>query len=225
MGNEENTDNRDIIYCTECGAENSASNNFCCNCGCSMKDTAPGSDERDMTDRDDQHKTVSGSYGAPVTDPDAADYIKKKPDYYIAKFNEIKNLRKICAWNWPAFFFSGLWMIYRKMYIAGAVTLLLTFAASCTGIFGCVISLAIAVASGLLGTYIYMFHIERVILRGRSVDPEYTGLYKSRSGGVNRVLPVILAIVYALLFLAVIASTPLFFGALHTALFDRFFTI
>jgi hypothetical protein len=44
---------------------------------------------------------------------------KKNRDRYIAKFNRFDSQESYLSagWNWSAFVFSGLWALYRKMYV------------------------------------------------------------------------------------------------------------
>ena len=62
-----------------------------------------------------------------VTFGDASKVVKQNTAYYMTVFRYMKQTRRnkfsVCA-----FFFSGPWMLYRKMYKAGAVVTLLVFA-------------------------------------------------------------------------------------------------
>lgn len=43
---------------------------------------------------------------------------EKNRAYYVRKFQKFdhEGLRLKVSWNWPAFFFGGIWALYRKMY-------------------------------------------------------------------------------------------------------------
>ena len=44
---------------------------------------------------------------------------EKNTDYYLTKFEEFDKQGSglKASWNWPAFFCSGVWALYRKMYV------------------------------------------------------------------------------------------------------------
>jgi Tfp pilus assembly protein PilE len=42
---------------------------------------------------------------------------EKNSDYYLEKFNKYDNDGIKASWNWPAFFISFLWLLYRKMWL------------------------------------------------------------------------------------------------------------
>ena len=50
---------------------------------------------------------------------------KKRLDYYLKRFESFDDRGGglIPSWNWAAFFFTWLWVLYRKMYAAFFVVL------------------------------------------------------------------------------------------------------
>ncbi|MBR1733956.1 MAG: DUF2628 domain-containing protein [Alphaproteobacteria bacterium] len=113
---------------------------------------------------------------------------KKRSDYYIKAFKKLEQ-KETHTWNWSAFFFSSLWMVYRKMYfysIIGSVLscilffFLLIIGSLCFGngnlettssnmIFGVICLLSWGILGsvyGYYGNYWYRNLIEIRILRG-----------------------------------------------------------
>ncbi len=56
---------------------------------------------------------------------DVAAIVGNGADYYIPRFRQISGKGKNTHWNWAAFFFGPLWLLYRKMYSAGALLIFL----------------------------------------------------------------------------------------------------
>lgn len=45
--------------------------------------------------------------------------VAKNTDYYLPKFENFDNGGSRMGWNWPAFFITGPYFLYRKMWLAG----------------------------------------------------------------------------------------------------------
>jgi hypothetical protein len=64
---------------------------------------------------------------APALDPDQqklADYtdaVEKNTDYFIPKFEGFDDGGSRLGWNWPAFFITGPYFLYRKMWLWGVL--------------------------------------------------------------------------------------------------------
>ena len=52
--------------------------------------------------------------------------VSRNSRYYLDAFKKLDEDRD--SWNWAAFFFQGMWMFYRKMYLYGLLSLALDFA-------------------------------------------------------------------------------------------------
>lgn len=90
------------------------------------------------------------------------------------------------SWNWPAFFFTGLWMGYRKMYMAMAVFYAVIFAEAMLEelvfvgalgrdappvVFTLVVSLLVACTCGGLGNVWYYRLAARHVAEVRALEP------------------------------------------------------
>ena len=119
--------------------------------------------------------------------------------YYEEKFkliNEGKLTFNICA-----FLFTGLWLVYRKLYLEFTAFFLLTVAnyalfafIGYDGFASEIIPLALYVAGGLFGNNLYKNHLEKIAAR-------YPG--DNSKGGVN--LPATIAVIVFALALRVFA--------------------
>lgn len=69
-----------------------------------------------------------------VTRDDLTAVVKVNTFYYLNIFTRIKRLN-LSKFNFPAFFFSGAWMLYRKMYGLGAFFTAVYFAATLISLF------------------------------------------------------------------------------------------
>lgn len=52
--------------------------------------------------------------------------VSRNSKYYLDAFKKLDEGH--VSWNWAAFFFQGMWMFYRKMYLYGFLSLALDFA-------------------------------------------------------------------------------------------------
>jgi Protein of unknown function (DUF2628) len=43
-------------------------------------------------------------------------FIEDNQKYYLPKFTKFKTTNQKVSWNWAAFIFSFLWLLYRKQY-------------------------------------------------------------------------------------------------------------
>jgi len=78
-----------------------------------------------VSDQDDSATNADSIYRAPTSDVSFAptgDFLAayagpKNADYYAQRFAQFKTGGSAISWNWPAFFFTSLWLLYRKMWL------------------------------------------------------------------------------------------------------------
>ncbi len=106
-----------------------------------------------------------------------ATVIGKRAEYYLPKFQSYDGAGSLLSWNWPAFFVTSGWFLYRKMYLAGAlcaitiplVLLGLTVAASAVlgpdaaWIAGLVLLLLESAIAAVLANALYWRHVRKTI--------------------------------------------------------------
>ena len=137
-------------------------------------------------------------------------FIGPKSDKYLSKFKKfnITGVDKFSlTWHWPAFFFSFLWMLYRKLYLWA----LLAFVLSLIPYFG----FLLWVVWGATGNYIYYKNAKKKILRLKTLQPASDLSISLRNiGGVNEWVWRWVKILLIISILALIAAIliPLFAG-------------
>lgn len=213
-----------IVYCTKCGAQNSATSAFCSKCGnklaATVEDTpqAPVYTQANPTNNNpyayvsqqnnyQQANSYSTSgysayqpYQNTNIDSDVLQLIGVKTEYYAPKFQEMKNQNKQTSWNWPAFLVTPYWLIYRKMYGYGAAVLAVAFVLSLIGS-GLLSFLALGgyVAFGIFANSIYMKYLEGKASQAKSMSEPYRTQFITKNAGVNTTATVLTIIGYALL--------------------------
>ena len=122
---------------------------------------------------------------------------KKRFDYYLKRFESFDDRGGgfIPSWNWAAFFFTGLWALYRKMYAVFFVVLGISFT------WGFVVE-GLSLGSplndfifivlwsfgfGIYGNALYYRHTIRKIAKARTTLPDAEKIlsYIQSKGGVH----------------------------------------
>lgn len=197
--------NENNIYCSRCGKKSSSNDKFCTNCGNklrtiedSVRDSAKEIKEsikNSQTHKDFTYSSYNDSYDDDFNEKDMVNFIQKKADYYISAFKDIIELKKSTSWNWAALFFNSWWFLYRKMYVYGFGIIIGSFViSSIIPLSGFVINIIIAVLSGLYGNIIYLKHIEKELQSVDSMEEEVKQKILLSRGGVNIIIPIILAV-------------------------------
>ena len=97
------------MYCSQCGAGLAGELKFCGQCGATVR--------------------VTEDHAAPDTETWMATFIgPKNQDYYLRHFTDFENRRNAgISWNWPAFFVTFYWLLYRKMWLNAIIYWLLPY--------------------------------------------------------------------------------------------------
>lgn len=163
----------------------------------------------------ESYNNYSSYASSEITEKDLELFVGfKKSAYYLTKWDNMNMAASSVSWNWPAFFFSPIWMLYRKMYAYGfglvGISILLNFLFKDYSI-GIIISWAIKIAVGIFANRIYKEHVTRKIkeIKATSSDSEMCNRRIAYAGGVNIVIPIIVGILYALILLFIIAAVIL----------------
>ena len=144
--------------CPSCGKENDANSFFCNQCGAPL--SADHNNDQQSSYNEDGFPRGTGQAGNPfyatfndpmggvpsdtdfgdgITAGETAKYVKQNTPYFIRVFSNIKNFNK-SKFNFAAALFRGGYMLYRKMYLPGAIIttiqLLMTFASTYLQVFG-----------------------------------------------------------------------------------------
>lgn len=216
------TQENDFIYCSKCGKKSSKNAKYCTNCGnklITVEDSIKSTAEefKDVIKNNETYKSFTDSsydenYKADFDNRDMVNFIQKKDDYYINKFKDIQELYKSTSWNWAAFFFNSWWFLYRKMYAIGFGIIIANI------VIGAVIpylsllaSIAVAVISGLYGNIAYLKHIQKQLDSFKNMDESTKQRLILNKGGVNIVIPIVLAVIIIGTFLLIGAIGAFFY--------------
>lgn len=172
--------------CKNCGAWVEDDDRFCEHCGNNL------SSVDDPVVIDVEPEVVEAEIIMPPKryDSPAADarevrerLIGSKTEYYLPRFEKMETLNSITDWNWAAFFFSFWWMLYRKMYVFGAVTLVVTELLSLLTIPG--LGLLVSLAIGVVGNFLYMKDINNRTDKAMDMQPEEREMYIQKNSGTG----------------------------------------
>lgn len=209
----------DDMYCPQCGIQTSRKNRFCPNCGVKIHDmiNAPMINQYTYIHQVQYNQDVTVKkidYTQPLSNQYRKDafsererlmceYIGDNSMYYMNKYFKMKEKNSIVSWNWPAFFFSNFWLIYRKMYLYAVIVWLISF-------FNIIISInssnvlgwIIWIVMGIFGNNLYIKHVEKFVDNMSFLDFEQSCAYARKKGGTN-IVGVIVAVVVVCIVTAV----------------------
>ena len=216
------TEGNKFIYCSKCGKKSSKDAKFCTNCGnklITIEDSIKNTTEniKDVIKNNETYKSfIDTSYDensrADFDNRDMVNFIQKKVEYYIPKFKDMQELYKSTSWNWAAFFFSSWWFLYRKMYAIGFGIIIADIViGTVIPYLSLITSIVIAVISGLYGNIAYLKHIQKQLDSFINMDEDIKQRLILSKGGVNIIIPVILAIITIGMFLLIGALGAFFF--------------
>ena len=131
----------DTRRCPHCGADNSPFVEFCGHCGRPIEGQAWQSEPQ--PEPQFQTPPAYGEYApyrirqtnqyggvdkdaviAGVSAEDLAAVVVQNTPYYLPRFSKMDQTGKAVSFNWMAFLFTPYWLMFRKNYLFGALTLL-----------------------------------------------------------------------------------------------------
>lgn len=186
--------------CKNCGAWVEDDDRFCEHCGNNL------SSVDDPVVIDVEPEVVEAEIVMPPKryDSPAADarevrerLIGSKTEYYLPRFEKMETLNSFTDWNWAAFFFGFWWMLYRKMYVFGAVALVVTELLSMLTIPG--LGLLVSLAVGVVGNFLYMKDINNRTDKAMDLQPEERELYIQKNSGTGWTGVVVAFVVFLIL--------------------------
>ena len=186
--------------CKNCGAWVEDDDRFCEHCGSNLSCV----DEPVIIDAEPEVVEAEIIMPPKRYDSPAADarevrerLIGSKTEYYLPRFEKMETLNSITDWNWAAFFFGFWWMLYRKMYVFGAVALVVTELLSMLTIPG--LGLLVSLAVGVVGNYLYMKDINNRTDKAMDMQPEEREVYIQKNSGTGWIGVVIAFVVFLVL--------------------------
>ncbi|MBR2860829.1 MAG: DUF2628 domain-containing protein [Clostridia bacterium] len=123
------------IICKYCGSECTDQDEYCPKC---LK--------RIPEEKLDKSNIIDG-----MSEHDIFVFVENDADYYLQTFKKHNNKKVFVSFNFAAFFFGPLWMVYRKMHIEAIVAYLITTLIS----FACVAGILISTAPEFIYRYLF----------------------------------------------------------------------
>lgn len=94
-------------------------------------------------------------------------FVGKNTEFYVKSWGLDGSSGR--SWNWPAFLFGPIWMMYRKMYIYAAIWTAIVFVdviiediLNASDRVSNIITFAMALAVGFAGNWLYRRHFEKI---------------------------------------------------------------
>lgn len=210
------------MKCPYCG-EKLGLNNICINVACSHFSATINSSEdfklnepeknnlrsinsnTDVSISASKSFNLSNNYSNYISKDDFAAFIGgNNTNYYLKYTDKLKRNKKFLSWNWPCFFLTNYWLLYRKLYVHAVLFIFLSFASSKLFRFQAhvFIILLMHIGLGMYANSMYLRNCEREIKKLKAAistlsTPQYMNKLHIK-GGVNWVAPLILLVIYIL---------------------------
>jgi hypothetical protein len=154
------------------------------------------------------HGAPFGESAGSVSGEEMRAFVGNNQEYYLgnfAKFTVTGTERFAPTWNWSAFGFTFIWMLYRKMYLLAAVTFVIFCMPG--------VNLISHIVVGVVGNYLYYRHALAKIseVRPRLAPGEFYPTLKEIGGVHSWAITVGIAVGVAL-----VLSLSFFFAAIST---------
>ena len=197
------------MKCAKCGTRNSVQSSFCSQCGAVLQRASGRGASEVLGARDESPEEYLEA---------AIGY--RNSEYYLRKFRAFRNDEGWVSWNWPAFFFSLFWLLYRKMwayagiyfvsqYVLAGVTLLFISHYWLWGSLWLIYYVTILITFPLYANGLYYWHLQNKIdkLTTNVRDKQRRLRALEREGGTSNIV-IILALIFllAIPFLGILAA-------------------
>lgn len=204
------------MFCNNCGAKNTDNARFCANCGEAIASS------NDKVSTEPKLGLVSDNNEDPQKYYEAA-IGYKNTGYYLSRFSRFDSEGVGVSWNWPAFFVSFYWLLYRKMWAWALLYFLLPIPLA---IFGAVLSPISEIAVGLVyvaylaGIFIlfpmyanalYYRHLNKKILKAKnfSDDKEKRLRMIAAEGGTSGAALIVILIFVFIAIIGILAAVAI----------------
>jgi hypothetical protein len=108
------------------------------------------------------HARPFGDTAGSVSNEEFCAFVGNNPEYYLrnfAKFTTTGGESFTPTWNWSAFGFTFIWMLYRKMYLLAGVTFVIFCMPG--------VNVISHIVVGVVGNYLYYRHANDKISQAR----------------------------------------------------------
>lgn len=132
-------------------------------------------------------------------------FLGKNEVYYEKKFAQLQGGQ--LTWNWAAACLTSFWLIYRRMYLWGYLSLLGQIILAAVLVYAWPVAPLLAgILFGLLGNKIYMNHVEKEMKLVRRLSKQNRLIEYADKGGVRLAHPVIAGAVIGVYLIALLCS-------------------
>lgn len=193
------------MNCSHCGKEIQQDAKFCPNCG-KENLSNNGNNEISYFKGENSYNysaNMNNNFGYNsnrVSEEELRIFIgENNTNYYIEKWSLINKTNKSVSWNWASFFLGSLWLLYRKMYVWGVLMMVVSMAATLSGVpFSWLI---LGILTGMFGNKLYLEETRKRIIEIKSITGDLNRQYEMMrsKGGTNLTLPIIIAVIVCLI--------------------------
>ncbi len=137
--NKNSAKNTNNGICVRCNFKNKSTALFCENCGLPIMNVTPNSNGFNSFNKQPNENSkffnqnmYAGNFNneytstepvcEDITAQELADFVKANPEYYTQAAKRMSVTGKT-SFNFSAFMFSGFWLLFRKKYLAGFITI------------------------------------------------------------------------------------------------------
>lgn len=199
------------MFCSQCGSQYEQGASFCSKCGATLPSYHQAAIQKDGNETGDRQRYYEAAVG------------NKKLDYYMKYFRRFDNDGAVSvSWNWPAFFISFYWLLYRKMWLYALLYLVAGFLFSIlvemlsleetfVGILLIGYLAAVFLAFPMYANGLYYVHICKKIGRTKSAtqDKEERLHYVAARGGTSIVASVFITATVTVGIIGILAAIAL----------------
>jgi hypothetical protein len=127
------------------------------------------------------HSTPFGGSTSSLNNDEIRAFVGNNAEYYVgnfANFTVTGTDTFAPTWNWSAFGFTFIWMLYRKMYALAAITFVIFCMPG--------VNILLHIATGVVANYLYYKHAQNKISEARlRLPPQNLYPALSQIGGVH----------------------------------------
>ena len=204
------------MFCPKCGNQSSDSAKFCMTCG------------NVLPQPNGQPQPAGLAAGEPAEELYRAVIGPSNQGYYLSRFSRFdKSGGAGVSWNWPAFFVTFYWLLYRKMWLSALLYLILpnlvffligvvgslagTSANALTGVASLVVLVALFVVPPMYANALYYRHCAKKIAEARAASPDLQRQLGELSGkgGTSNIALIIVFVFMAVFVLGILAAVAI----------------
>ena len=198
------------FYCLKCNSKYSikdedipekGATTICKKCGNKIEIAKPQNDQKSEEDLKAKSKINQINDSEPENKPllSAGDvqfrsFVFKNREKYLLKFRAFKLVEGdefSATWNWPAFLIPPPWLLYRKMYLWGILSIVLGFIP--------LVNILASIGFGMTGNYIYYKHakkkINEIIVKNPNMSERELNILLSIKGGVSYLIATVMIVI------------------------------